>query len=198
MASRPVSPRSGSRGCRSGRTGGPPTRTDRAGRVRRAGVQGGERQVRRAPELHPRDRRQAPAQPQRREPAERPDTPGRAPAGSPGEEHLAGSRGRRRATSSRIAKVEGLEIGDTIAYANHAPKLPRRRSRRRCSGWPSSRRTAATSRRSRPGLHKIADEDPTVKVTHDAADARTGHHRRQPAAPGRDPASGSRTASAWR
>ena len=52
-------------------------------------------------------------------------------------------------------------------HQRRAASCRRRSSPRRCSGWPSSRRTAATSRRSRMGLHKIADEDPTVKVTHD-------------------------------
>ena len=101
-----------------------PARTDRAGGVRRAGVQGGQRQVRRAPQLHPRHRRQAPAQPQRREPAQRPDTARSATCSKcRGRTHRRFTRSGR-ATSSRIAKVEGLEIGDTIAYTNHAPQLP--------------------------------------------------------------------------
>ena len=68
-----------------------------------------------------------------------------------------------------IAKVEGLEIGDTIAYTNHAPKLPPPhvpdadvRPRHRAEG---PRRRAEDFNRAAQDRRA---EDPTVKVTHDA------------------------------
>ena len=48
-----------------------------------------------------------------------------------------------------VAKVEDLHIGDTRRHLRQRARSCRRHaSRRRCSAWPSSRRPAATSRRS--------------------------------------------------
>ena len=67
-----------------------------------------------------------------------------------------------------IAKVEGLEIGDTIAYTNHAPKLPQPNFPTPMFGLAIEPKTRGDEQKISIGLHKIASEDPTVKVTHDA------------------------------
>jgi elongation factor G len=67
-----------------------------------------------------------------------------------------------------IAKVEGLEIGDTIAYTNHAPKLPLPHFPTPMFGLAIEPKTRGDEQKISVGLHKLASEDPTVKVTHDA------------------------------
>ncbi len=67
-----------------------------------------------------------------------------------------------------IAKVEGLEIGDTIAYTNHAPKLPLPHFPTPMFGLAIEPKTRGDEQKISVGLHKLAAEDPTVKVTHDA------------------------------
>jgi elongation factor G len=66
-----------------------------------------------------------------------------------------------------IAKVEGLEIGDTIAYTNHAPKLPPPTFPTPMFGLAVEPKNRGDEQKISAGLHKIASEDPTVKVTHD-------------------------------
>ncbi len=66
-----------------------------------------------------------------------------------------------------IAKVEGLEIGDTIAFANHAPKLPHPAFPTPMFGLAVEPKNRGDEQKISIGLHKIAEEDPTVKVTHD-------------------------------
>lgn len=67
-----------------------------------------------------------------------------------------------------IAKVEGLEIGDTIAYTNHAPKIPLPHFPTPMFGLAIEPKTRGDEQKISVGLHKLAAEDPTVKVTHDA------------------------------
>ncbi|VTU00371.1 elongation factor g : Translation elongation factor-like GTPase OS=Singulisphaera acidiphila (strain ATCC BAA-1392 / DSM 18658 / VKM B-2454 / MOB10) GN=Sinac_2640 PE=4 SV=1: GTP_EFTU: GTP_EFTU_D2: EFG_II: EFG_IV: EFG_IV: EFG_C [Gemmataceae bacterium] len=67
-----------------------------------------------------------------------------------------------------IAKVEGLEIGDTIAFTNHAPKLPLPHFPTPMFGVAVEPKTRGDEQKVSAGLHKLAAEDPTVKVTHDA------------------------------
>jgi elongation factor G len=67
-----------------------------------------------------------------------------------------------------IAKVEGLDIGDTIAYTNHAPQLPRPHFPSPMYGLAIEPKTRGDEQKISTGLHKLAEEDPTVKVTHDA------------------------------
>jgi elongation factor G len=67
-----------------------------------------------------------------------------------------------------IAKVEGLEIGDTIAYTNHAPKLPPPAFPTPMFGLAVEPKNRGDEQKISAGLHKIAEEDPTVKVNHDA------------------------------
>lgn len=66
-----------------------------------------------------------------------------------------------------IAKVEGLEIGDTIAYTNHAPKLPPPTFPTPMFGLAVEPKNRGEEQKISMGLHKIAEEDPTVKVGHD-------------------------------
>src|SRR4029079_13698757 len=66
-----------------------------------------------------------------------------------------------------IAKVEGLEIGDTIAYTNHAPQLPPQTFPTPMFGLAVEPKNRGDEQKISAGLHKIASEDPTVKVTHD-------------------------------
>ena len=66
-----------------------------------------------------------------------------------------------------VAKVEGLEIGDTIAYTNHAPKLPLPPFPTPMFGLAIEPKNRGDEQKISAGLHKIASEDPTVKVTHD-------------------------------
>ncbi|MCS6865136.1 MAG: elongation factor G [Gemmataceae bacterium] len=66
-----------------------------------------------------------------------------------------------------IAKVEGLEIGDTIAHTHHAPKLPMPQFPTPMFGLAIEPKTRGDEQKISIGLHKLASEDPTVKVTHD-------------------------------
>src|SRR5205085_3549508 len=66
-----------------------------------------------------------------------------------------------------IAKVEGLEIGDTIAHTNHAPKLSPPTVPNPMFGLAVEPKNRGDEQKISMGLHKIAEEDPTVEVTHD-------------------------------
>lgn len=66
-----------------------------------------------------------------------------------------------------VAKVDGLHIGDTIAFRADAQKLS-------VPAFPSPMYGLAVEPKNRgdeqkisSGLHKIAEEDPTVRITHD-------------------------------
>src|SRR5262245_7709188 len=67
-----------------------------------------------------------------------------------------------------LAKVEGMEIGDTIAYTNHVPPLPPPTFPTPMFGLAVEPKNRGDEQKISTGLHKIASEDPTVKVTHDA------------------------------
>jgi elongation factor G len=67
-----------------------------------------------------------------------------------------------------LAKVEGMEIGDTIAYTNHVPQLPPPTFPTPMFGLAVEPKNRGDEQKISMGLHKIASEDPTVKVTHDA------------------------------
>jgi elongation factor G len=66
-----------------------------------------------------------------------------------------------------VAKVEGLEIGDTIAYTNTAPQLPPQTFPTPMFGLAVEPKNRGDEQKISAGLHKIASEDPTVRVTHD-------------------------------
>jgi elongation factor G len=67
-----------------------------------------------------------------------------------------------------VAKVEGLEIGDTIAFTNSAPKVPLPHFPTPMFWLAIEPKTRGDEQKVSAGLHKLASEDPTVKVTHDA------------------------------
>jgi elongation factor G len=66
-----------------------------------------------------------------------------------------------------LAKVEGLEIGDTIAYTNHVPSLPPPTFPTPMFGLAVEPKNRGDEQKISAGLQKIASEDPTVKITHD-------------------------------
>ena len=152
-----------------------------------AGVQGGQRQVRRAPELHPRPRREAPAQPQRREPAQRADAPRRAPARSPGEEQRPRFTRPGRATSSPSRRSRGWRSATRSRTRATRRSCRCRTSRTPMFGLAIEPKTRGDEQKISTGLHKIAERRPDREGDARPADARTGHQRREPAPPGRDP-----------
>ena len=106
-----------------------------------------------------------------------------------GQDQTAGPRGRSPATSSPSPRSRTCTSATRSASRN-----ARRRSCRRRTfptpmfGLAVEPKTRGDEQKISGSLHKIADEDPTFKVDARPADARTGHHRHEPAAPGRDPA----------
>ena len=67
-----------------------------------------------------------------------------------------------------IAKVDGLHIGDTIAFRADAPMLPALKFPAPMFGLAIEPKNRGDEQKIANGLHKIAEEDPTIKVTHDA------------------------------
>jgi elongation factor G len=67
-----------------------------------------------------------------------------------------------------VAKVEGLHIGDTVAFDVHAPKLPMPEFPKPMYGLAVVPKNRGDEQKISQSLTKIADEDPTFKVTHDA------------------------------
>ncbi len=130
---------------------------------------------------------QAPAQPQRRQPAQRADAPRRAPARSAGQ----GARRRftkpGRATSSPSRRSKG--------WRSATPSRTRA-TRRSCRtphfptpmfGLAIEPKTRGDEQKISVGLHKIAERRPDREGDPRHADARTRHQRREPAAPRHHP-----------
>lgn len=67
-----------------------------------------------------------------------------------------------------IAKVEGLEIGDTIAYTANAPQLPPPIFPTPMFGLAIEPKNRGDEQKISTALHKLAEEDPTMRVLHDA------------------------------
>jgi len=67
-----------------------------------------------------------------------------------------------------VAKVDGLHIGDTVAYSNHAPKLPAPEFPKPMYGLAVAPKNRGDEQKISQSLHKIEEEDPTFKVSHDA------------------------------
>jgi len=67
-----------------------------------------------------------------------------------------------------VSKIEGLHIGDTVAFDTHAPKLPDPEFPRPMFGLAVEPKNRGDEQKISQSLSKIADEDPTFKVTHDA------------------------------
>jgi elongation factor G len=66
-----------------------------------------------------------------------------------------------------VAKVEGLEIGDTVAANAHAPKLPRPVFPTPMFGLAVEPKARGDEQKISGSLQKIADEDPTFHITRD-------------------------------
>lgn len=66
-----------------------------------------------------------------------------------------------------VAKVDGLHIGDTIAFRSDAPVLPAIPFPPPMYGLAIAPKNRGDEQKISAGLHKIAEEDPTVKLTHD-------------------------------
>lgn len=66
-----------------------------------------------------------------------------------------------------LPKVEGLEIGDTIALTDHVRPLPPPVFPTPMFGLAVEPKNRGDEQKISSGLQKIASEDPTVKVTHD-------------------------------
>jgi elongation factor G len=67
-----------------------------------------------------------------------------------------------------VAKVDGLHVGDTVALKSDAPMLPAIRFPAPMYGLAIEPKNRGDEQKISAGLHKIAEEDPTVKVVHDA------------------------------
>jgi elongation factor G len=66
-----------------------------------------------------------------------------------------------------VAKVDGLHIGDTVADKADAPAMPGLRFPSPMFGLAVEPKARGDEQRIATGLHKIAEEDPTVKIVHD-------------------------------
>lgn len=66
-----------------------------------------------------------------------------------------------------VAKIDGLHIGDTVAFDTHAPKLPDPEFPRPMFGLAVEPKNRGDEQKISQSLTKIADEDPTFKITHD-------------------------------
>ncbi|HEX3151187.1 MAG TPA: elongation factor G [Gemmataceae bacterium] len=66
-----------------------------------------------------------------------------------------------------VAKVEDLHIGDTVAFSKDAPKLPLPEFPKPMFGLAVEPKNRGDEQKISQSLHKIADEDPTFKITHD-------------------------------
>lgn len=66
-----------------------------------------------------------------------------------------------------VAKVEDLHIGDTVAFSKDAPKLPPPEFPKPMFGLAVEPKNRGDEQKISMSLHKIADEDPTFKVSHD-------------------------------
>ncbi|HET6572730.1 MAG TPA: elongation factor G [Fimbriiglobus sp.] len=67
-----------------------------------------------------------------------------------------------------VAKVDGLHVGDTVALRSDAPVLPAIPFPSPMFGLAIEPKNRGDEQKISAGLHKIAEEDPTVKVVHDA------------------------------
>jgi elongation factor G len=66
-----------------------------------------------------------------------------------------------------VAKVDDLHIGDTVAFNKDAPKLPQPEFPKPMYGLAVEPKNRGDEQKISQSLHKIADEDPTFKITHD-------------------------------
>jgi elongation factor G len=66
-----------------------------------------------------------------------------------------------------VAKVDGLHVGDTIAFQPDAPMLPAIPFPTPMFGLAIEPKNRGDEQKISAGLHKIAEEDPTIRVSHD-------------------------------
>lgn len=66
-----------------------------------------------------------------------------------------------------VAKVEGLHVGDTVAFRTDAPRMPDMVFPSPMFGVAVEPKTRGDETKIAAGLHKLAEEDPTVRITHD-------------------------------
>ena len=66
-----------------------------------------------------------------------------------------------------VSKIDGLHIGDTVAFDTHAPKLPDPEFPRPMFGLAVEPKNRGDEQKISQSLTKIADEDPTIRITHD-------------------------------
>jgi elongation factor G len=66
-----------------------------------------------------------------------------------------------------VSKVDGLHVGDTVAFRADAPKLPEMKFPTPMFGLAVEPKNRGDETKISQGLHKIAEEDPTVRITHD-------------------------------
>jgi elongation factor G len=66
-----------------------------------------------------------------------------------------------------VAKVDDMHIGDTVAFSKDAPKLPEPEFPQPMFGLAVEPKNRGDEQKISQSLHKIADEDPTFKVSHD-------------------------------
>ena len=66
-----------------------------------------------------------------------------------------------------VAKIDGLHIGDTVSFDNHAPKLPEPEFPKPMFGLAVEPKNRGDEQKISQSLTKIADEDPTFRITHD-------------------------------
>jgi elongation factor G len=66
-----------------------------------------------------------------------------------------------------VAKIDGLHIGDTVAFDTKAPKLPDPEFPKPMYGLAVEPKNRGDEQKISQSLTKMADEDPTIKITHD-------------------------------
>lgn len=66
-----------------------------------------------------------------------------------------------------VAKVDGLHVGDTIAFRPDAPMLPAIHFPAPMFGLAIAPKNRGDEQKVAAGLHKIAEEDPTLRLQHD-------------------------------
>ncbi|MFO0848746.1 MAG: elongation factor G [Gemmataceae bacterium] len=66
-----------------------------------------------------------------------------------------------------VAKVDGLHVGDTVAYRSDVTLLPAFKFPSPMFGLAIEPKNRGDEQKISAGLHKIAEEDPTIKIQHD-------------------------------
>lgn len=67
-----------------------------------------------------------------------------------------------------VSKVDGLHVGDTVAFRPDAPEMPHPPFPLPMFGLAVEAKVRGEEQKMAAGLHKLAEEDPTMRVTHDS------------------------------